>query len=135
VTPPPARAVQPSQTGETSASAAPIVSASGDTTGGAAIVARSGLLLLSLGDDFESDDEATIVRDRPSAEELGLTPAAQRAPRVRATYSTLASMTAVVPPSARLAPDVKVVEADPPGDPDQRATLTPGDTPARVAVP
>lgn len=134
VTSPPARAIQPSQTGETSAAVARIASASGDTTGGAAIVARPGRLLLSLGDDFDLDEEATKILDRPSPEALGLAPGALGAPRVRAMYSTLASMTAVVPPSARPAPEVKVVDADPPGEDAQRATLTPGDTPAQVAV-
>ncbi len=134
VTPPPARAVPPLQPGETSATAARIARASGDTTGGAAMVARPGLLLLSLDGDFDLEEEATTVIDRPSPEDLGLVPGTQGRPRVRTTYSTLASMTAVVPPSARPAPEVKVVEADPSGDPDQRATPTPGDTPAQGAV-
>ncbi|MEP7124055.1 MAG: hypothetical protein ABJE95_24220 [Byssovorax sp.] len=134
VTPPPARAVQLSQPGETSASVAPIAGASGDTAGSAAIVARPGLFLLSLDGDFDLEEEKTTVLDRPSPEALGLAPGAQGAPRVRASYSTLASMTAVVPPSARPAPDVKVVEADPPGEPDQRATPTPRDRPGLVVV-
>ena len=134
VTPPPARAVHPSQTGETSGTVARIASANGDTIGGAAMVARPGFLPLLLDGDFVLDEEATTILDRPSPGALGLAPAAQGTPRVRATYSTLASMTAVVPPSARPAPEVKVVGADPPGDDDQRATPTPGDTPAPVAV-
>jgi hypothetical protein len=64
----------------------------------------------------EPDDEPTVLQPRPSPEALGLAPGAGR---IRATYATLPSMSAVVPPSAR--PETATVGAtagdDEPGKP------------------